>query len=340
MRSMRKFVFALFLMLAVTFIMARTAEVSSIIDTLKEADWRFIALAIMIMGAWLLNTALCYWAIYRAMDMEEKLGHLALIAAGAYFVNVVAPTAGVGGIAVFAAEAKRKGISRARVMVATAVVVLLDYIGFMIMLALGLVVLFRRSSISTTELVATAIMVTFITVLGSLLYKGMQSAEALGNTLAAMARRVNRLFWPFLHREYIAEYRAYEFAHDASGGLHRLRYQPKGLLLPAIFAFTGKLLLVLIFMVTFLAFKVPFSTGTIVGGWSISYLFTIVSPTPGGMGVVEGLLPLSLATLNVPLGAATVITLMYRGITFWLPLLVGMLALRWLVRDEKAQAFA
>lgn len=337
---MRKFAFALILMLAVIFVMARTAEVSSIIDTLKEADWRFIVLAVFVLGVWFLTTALCYWSIYRAMDMEEKLGHLALTAAGAYFVNVVAPSGGVGGIAVFASEAKRKGISRARVMVATAVVVLMDYIGFMIMLGLGLIVLWRRSSISSTELVATAFMVTFISVLGSLLYKGMKSAEGLGNTLASMARRLNRMLWPFLHREYIAEYRAHEFAHDASGGLHRLRYQPKGLLLPAALAFLGKLLLVIIFLVTFLAFKVPFSAGTIIGGWSISYLFTIVSPTPGGMGVVEGLLPLSLVTLNVPLGAATVITLMYRGITFWLPLLLGMLAFRWLVREEKAQAFA
>lgn len=337
---MRKFVFALFLMLTVIFIMARTAEVTNIIETLKEADWRFMFLAVVVLGVWFLNTALCYWFIYRAMDIEEKLGHLALTASAAFFVNVVAPSGGVGGIAVFASEAKRKGISRARVMVATAVVVLLDYIGFLIMLGLGLIVLWRRSSISSTEIVATVIMVTFISVLGTLLYKGMISAEALGNTLAAMARRINRLFWPFIHRDYIAEYRAYEFAHDASGGLHRLRYQPRGLLLPATLAFTGKLLMVVIFLLCFLAFNVAFSPGTIVGGWSISYLFTIVSPTPGGMGVVEGLLPLSLVTLNVPLGAATIITLLYRGITFWLPLFIGMLAFRWLVREEKAQAFA
>jgi glycosyltransferase 2 family protein len=337
---MRKFVFAVFLMLAVVFILARAAEVSSILETIKQADWRFIVLAMVVMGLWLGNNALDFWAVYRAMDMEEKLGHLALQFAAANFVNVVAPSAGMGGIAVFISEAKRKGFSRARVTVAGGVVVLLDYIGFLIMLALGLVVLIRRSTLSNTELVASAIMVVMAVVLGSLLYTGMRSATAFGNTLVLMARQVNRVLWPFLHREYIPEYRVHEFAHEASGGLYRLRHQPKSLLLPAALAFNGKLLLTLIFLLIFLAYKVPFSPGTIVAGWSISYLFTIVSPTPAGIGLVEGILPLTLTTLNVSLGAATVITLTYRGITFWVPLFLGMLAFRWLVREEKVQALA
>jgi len=33
-------------------------------------------------------------------------------------------------------------------------------------------------------------------------------------------------------------------------------------------------------------------------------------------------------TLLVPLDAATIITLSYRGVTFWLPLLVGMISFR------------
>lgn len=337
---MRKFVFAAIVMLAIIFILARTAELSSIVETIQKADWRFILLAIMIMFVWLGNTALDFWAIYRALDMNEKLEHLALTVASANFVNIVAPTAGMGGIAVFVSEAKRKGISQGRVTVATAVIVLLDYIGVLIVLSVGLLILFRRSTISSTELVATLILVSLAGVLGSLLYIGMRSATALGNTLAKIARVVNRLAWPILHREYFAEYRAHEFAHDAASGLYRLRYHPKSLLLPAALALNGKLLLVLIFLLTFLAFKVPFSPGTIVAGWSISYLFTIVSPTPGGMGVVEGLLPLTLSTLNIPLGAGTVITLTYRGITFWLPLLIGLIAFRWLVREEKVQVAA
>ncbi len=337
---MRKFTFAVVLMLAVVFILARTAEVSSIVETLRQADWRFMVLAVIVMGFWFGNTALNYWFVYRALGMDEKVGHLTLLMSSANFVNIVAPSGGVGGIAVFMSEAKRKGISPARVTVAAAVVVMLDYIGFLLVLGLGLIVLFRRSTLSSSELAATLIMVTMAAVLGTLLYTGMRSAEALGNLLAKIAHRINRILWPFLHRDYIAEGRTREFAHDAAGGLQLLRSQPKSLVTPAALALNGKILMILIFLLTFLAFNVPFSPGTIVAGWSLSYLIAMTTPTPAGIGIVEGLLPLSLATLNVNLGAATVVTLAYRAVTFWLPLFIGMLAFRWVVREEKAEALA
>jgi uncharacterized protein (TIRG00374 family) len=78
----------------------------------------------------------------------------------------------------------------------------------------------------------------------------------------------------------------------------------------------------------FLAFQVPFSIETIIGGFAISYLFLIVSPTPSGIGIVEGIMPLALTSLRVPWSEAVVITLAYRAVTFWFPLAVGAWAIR------------
>jgi uncharacterized protein (TIRG00374 family) len=83
-----------------------------------------------------------------------------------------------------------------------------------------------------------------------------------------------------------------------------------------------------VLMCSFLSFGIPFTAGMIVGGFAIAYLFVIVSPTPSGVGGVEGLMAVGLKTLGVDFSQAVVITLMYRGITFWLPLAVGAGALR------------
>ena len=90
----------------------------------------------------------------------------------------------------------------------------------------------------------------------------------------------------------------------------------------------GKALLMGVLVCSFLAFDVPFSAGTIVGGFSIGYLFLIVSPTPSGIGVVEGVMALALASLRVVWSQAVIVTLVYRAITFWVPLGVGALAFR------------
>jgi uncharacterized protein (TIRG00374 family) len=61
----------------------------------------------------------------------------------------------------------------------------------------------------------------------------------------------------------------------------------------------------------------------------------IVSPTPAGIGIVEGVLTVALRTMQVPIEASAVITLAFRGITFWMPVLVGILAFRSLHISKK-----
>lgn len=337
---MRKFIVAIVVMLGVVFILGRTSEVNDILETLKKANYSIVLLAAGLVVAWLINQALAYWVIYRSMEMEERFENLLLLVPSAFFVNVVAPSGGMSGIAVFVAEARRKGISSARVMVANALYVMLDYMGFLAILGLAVVVMFRRNTLNSWELAPALFIIALLSVLGFLMYQGMRSSLAFGNALAFMARQFNRLLWPFLHRDYIAEYRAHEFAHDAAGGLRRLRSQPRGLLLPALLALNSKLLLLVIFALSFAAFQVPLSLGTIVVGYSIGFLFTAVSPTPGGLGIVEGVLPLVLSTMWVPLGTATVITLTFRALTLWLPLLIGMATFNWMGREHKRQVTA
>jgi undecaprenyl-diphosphatase len=56
------------------------------------------------------------------------------------------------------------------------------------------------------------------------------------------------------------------------------------------------------------------------------------SPTPGNLGALELALTGGLATLSVPTGTALGAVLIFRLLTFWLPLLPGFLAFRYLHR--------
>jgi len=334
---MRKIIFAIIIVLGVIFVYLNRTEVQEIIETIQQGDLRYIGIAFGVEFLWLLTVAASFWFVYRALGLDEKFKKLVQLTVGANFVNVVAPSVGVGGLAVFISEAKRRGYSSARVTVAGAVVVMFDYMGFIFVLAMGLVVLVRRNNLNTPEITASIIMVILAVLWGSFLYLGMKSEQSLGRFLAWMARQVNRVLRPFLRREYLSEARAYSFASDTSEGLFILRQHPSNLMIPGILGLMSKLLLVLILYLVFLAFNVPYSPGTIVAGFSIGYLFWIVSPTPAGIGFVEGAMALGLTSLNVPLGAATVLALAYRGITFWIPMLFGALTLRWLARDEKSK---
>jgi uncharacterized protein (TIRG00374 family) len=334
---MRKFIFALVLLLAVIFIIGRFAEVQSIIDTLKQGDWRFFLLAGVVELAWLGTVAGTFKVIFKALGLAEKFDKLVAMSAAMIFINVVAPSAGMGGLAIFISESRHSGNPSGRVTVASVLFVLYDYASLLIVLTLGFIVLFRRNNITATDITAALILVIIASALASLLYLGTRSAKKLGDVLAYLARLVNRFVRPLLHRDYLQESRAHEFAQDAADALSEMRTSKRNFLPPLFFTLGNKALLITILFLVFRAFKIPSSLGTLIAAFSIAYLFLIVSPTPSGIGFVEGALTLTLNSFYIPLGAAAVITLGYRGITFWFPLLLGFLAFRLLNLGEKGK---
>jgi len=328
---MRRIFISFALVAGIIFIITQIQDFGSIVDTVKRSYLRYLFLAILAQCVWLLNVAALYRSIYWLLGINESLIHMMLTAAAANFVNVVTPTAGVGGVAIFISEARRKEYSSGRTTVASAMFVLFDYAGFLMVLALGLIVLFRRDKLQVPELAASGVLLLMAMIIASLLYLGMYSEQKLGRFLASGATFINKIARPLQRdktRDYLSVDRAFTFAHDIADGMCELRGKPRKLILPLLLALSSKALLIIVLLFVFLAFGVPPSLGTLIAGFSIAFLFMIVSPSPSGVGFVEGALTLALASFYIPLSDAAVITIAYRAITFWLPLLIGMVAIR------------
>jgi uncharacterized protein (TIRG00374 family) len=331
---MRKIITALVSFLAIGLVIFSFSELENTAATLQKSNWLFVLAALAVELLWLLTVALTYQSFYRQLGLDDSLAHLTLVVAAVNFVNVVAPTAGMGGMALFVDSGRKRGQPSGLVTAAGALFLFFDYLAFIFVLALGLVVLIRRHNLSTGEVTASLLLVIIASILGILLYIGSRSASRLGTILARMTRRVNGIARPFIKRNYLDESRAHTFASEIAQGLAGLRDDPWRLLWPLLFSLANKALLITILMLTFLAFDVPFSAGTIIAGFAIGYLFLIVSPTPAGVGVVEGVLALALNSLRVEWSQAVIVTLVYRAITFWFQLAAGAAAFRLLNRHS------
>ena len=121
-------------MLGVYFVIGKFAELQVILDTLRRGDLYFIFFAFLVELLWLANQAASYRSIYRLLGISEDIRNLIVMATAANFVNVVAPSVGVGGIAVFVSQARRGGDSSARGMAAGGFFVLFEYLGFLVLL--------------------------------------------------------------------------------------------------------------------------------------------------------------------------------------------------------------
>ena len=325
---MRKFFVIIVLFLGIAVIAISFSELETIIQTLQHAHLGYFILAILVQFIWFMTMGRMYQSIYHLLGIDEAILTLSRIATAANFINVVAPTAGVGGIALFASEARRRGHPAGKVTVAAALFLLLDQAAFLCVLSIGLIVLVRRNNLTGGEISASFFLLVTALTYAFVLYLGYRSEEKLGNLLAKIARIVNRVVRIFRKEEYLSELRAREFAHEVSEGFSGLTEQPSSLVRPVLWGILGKTLLMCVLICAFLSFEVPFTGGTIIAGFSIAYLFLIVSPTPSGIGIVEGIMPLALTSLRVDWSQAVVITLTYRTVTFWVPFGIGAWAFR------------
>ena len=76
---------------------------------------------------------------------------------------------------------------------------------------------------------------------------------------------------------------------------------------------------------SFTAVAVVFLAGNAIGS---------AAPTPGGLVAVEGALVFGLTAAGVPYAIATSAVLLYRLLTFWLPVLPGWASFTWLQRHD------
>ncbi len=324
----KKFLIAVVLLLGVMFIISRFTEMQDVAAVFIRGNFWFIGLGLLLLGAWLFNLGQTYQSIFEIIDIPVTSWYMTRVATAAMFIGVVAPSGGLSGAAYLLADARSQGHSTGRTAVGGVLFVWLEYIATLFVLTFGLGEMARRNNLHWTEITASLVLLAGALGIAILLYLGLKSARLLARVLAWLAHAINAVIRLFTHRDYLSEDRAYSFAYEAAEGIAALRRHPRLVIRPVLHAIVNKGILILILILMFLSFNVDFTPATIISGFSIAYLFLIVSPTPAGIGIVEGVMTVALGSMQVPLEAAAVITLAYRGITFWVPILLGMLAFR------------
>lgn len=111
----------------------------------------------------------------------------------------------------------------------------------------------------------------------------------------------------------------------AAAGLSRRLRRPKRLI--ALLA--GNSLVTTCSVLTFLAvghaMNVPLSPATLASIYLLLIPLRLLGPLPGGLGIVEPLFTLALVALGTGPTEAVVTVLLYRILSFWLPILPGAL---------------
>lgn len=325
---LRKLFYSAIFLLTIFFMARNFEELKLILITFTQSDSRWLFIAMLAHILWLVTIAGNFWACYHLMGIHEKLRHLVPLTTAANFINVIAPSYGAGALAVLITDGSRRGKPVGKVSTAAFVYLVYDYLGFLVVLSLGFSILSRRGLLDALLIGAAVFAVSIAVGLIILTAIGVHSADQLESAILWLVDLANRLLQPLFKRAVINRAKAQNFALDIADGLLQIRHSPRKLILPGVLALTRKSMMVIILFSVSLAFHNPFGIETLLASFSVSYLFTIASITPSGVGFVEGAMALTQNAMGVNPLTSTAIALTYRGITFWLTLAYGFIAIR------------
>ncbi|MCL4832398.1 MAG: bifunctional lysylphosphatidylglycerol flippase/synthetase MprF [Caldilineaceae bacterium] len=325
---MRRWLFPLLALAAVWIVFAQMAELENLAVTVSQGSWRWLLVGMALQIVYYLGLAVSYHAALAAVDVPGRLRDIIAVTLAGIYVNTVAPVGGAANAALFVDDAARRGHSRTRAAMGLLVQMVADYGAFCLLLVIGLAVMLQSGTLHWYEITASLVLLLYIGGMTLTLTLGLWRPKWLHAVFAYIHRITNAIGgWfrrPSLLVEDWSERNAEEFIETS----HRLVAQPGHLARTVLICVAAHIVNLASLCAVFLAFhqEVPFQI--LIAGYAMTMLFWIISPTSNGVGIVEGLMPVMLVSLGIPSASAVIISLTYRGIGFWLPMLVGFVLLR------------
>jgi uncharacterized membrane protein YbhN (UPF0104 family) len=276
----------------------------SLLSTLKAADWRWAALALVLSAVTYLGAA---WSLSGYVPGRLKFGPLVLAQLAGSFVTLVTPAA-VGGAALNIRYLQRRKIPAA---VAAASVGLSQVVAFV--LHLLLLVVFAAITGSQDHSLQPPTWVYFVIAALIIIVLTVVAIPAGRRLLRA---RLAPVLSQVVPRLLAVMQQPRKLAEGIGGAL----------------LLTGAYIFCLDACVRALGGSIPLASIAVV--YLTGAALGSAVPTPGGLGAVEAALSAGLTAAGLPGSIAVSAVLLFRTLTFWLPVPVGWGAFNYLERHE------
>jgi phosphatidylglycerol lysyltransferase len=203
-----------------------------------------------------------------------------------------------------------------------------DFTAFALLLIPGMAYLSFEHDLKPYEILAAIILLLTTLGLTVILLMGIWKPDWL-RWLFGWSQRTANWFYGRLSRSLVlADDWAQKNAEEFTQASAAVAGHPFRLIRTVGIALLAHLLDLASLYILFTAFRQPVGLGTLVAGYAVGILFWIVSITPQGIGVVEGVMVLTFTSLGIPGAVAATVALAFRGLTFWLPMILGYFAVQ------------
>ncbi len=314
---------AAFVVIAMSF-----SDLQNLYDNLKEGNGYYILAAFFFLLIHFYFFALAYAASFHTVGINTSTRRLFPLIFAYIFVNVVAPTGGVSGPALFATEAAKRNESSIKTLAAVLIANIAQFVTFFVVLLFGFLYLFVNQELKFYQIFGAALLLALTGFLIMVFLMGIFKQEALIKGLKWCYKRFNRISRFFKSEDKFLEEHATKDVQEFSKSVVRVLDHPRLFTWTFVHSMVTHLTHLAGLAMIFSAFHQDYTLGILVCGYVMATLFQIIGITPYGVGFSEGAMTLVLVSLGIPAEKALLITLVFRGLSFWIPFFIGFILLR------------
>lgn len=306
--------------LLIFYLVNHRTELLNVVRVVLHGTWYWMAFAVFFQVFHYIFHANSLRESFASMGMPRRRREYLPITLAALAVNVVAPSLNVSGAAFVVDEMRKKGYKAVGSVIATAIAVLSDGVAFVVGALLVACFLFIKQELSAPVLLGVLFLTsTVLTLVALILF---------------FWKRPNSLNWLF---SIIGKKRAHTWKEE----WHKITEValPFKKITPVVmYEGLSHLTNFMSLCCAFLAFGIDPVSLVPATAYVVAVIFIIFSPTPMGIGFAEGGMALAMVGQGVPEAEATAITIAFRGVSFWLPFLIGTFFLHKIQQDARHES--
>jgi uncharacterized membrane protein YbhN (UPF0104 family) len=312
----------------IALIVLNLGSIVELIQIMLQGEAQWLAAAIVLQAAYHVTYAGLLKYGFLTVEVVRGVFDLLPVWFASIFLKAIVPSGGVSSLAVFIDDACRAGQSAARAAEGSLLVLVAHLATMIPLIAIGLGYLAFRGVLQAYQWIASLFFVIFVAGLSALLLLGRWRPAELRGILLGAQRSINGLAARLRRSPVLAPNWSEQTACEFISAACDISRHPRELGITLAIALAVHLINVTCLFAVSLAYREPLGIGPLLASFSMDIVFSVITFIPHGIGIAEGVMTLVLDSVGVPVGTALVITLVFRGLNVWLPLVLGFFFLQ------------
>ena len=329
--NLQKIMIGVVAVIVLAFIFFSGDSLVKLVDTIKQGTPLFIGLAVAAQIGKYLAQGRGFQACFNTVNGRISYGTGLSLVFGTFFMNTVAPSMNLAGTSLVMATATKNGMQAGKGTTAALLMQLSIDTGFVIIMLVTFGILSFTVGLQPGWLAVGAVAIALVGGLVFMITVGGLKPNLVLKVLRPFVKLADKVLAKF--KKDPIDDAVTRTIHNFSSAAHLITKNPRKTVQSFLWTTLSSVCEMGCFVLVGFAFGVHHPEALICG-YVVATLFAMISFVPQGVGVVEAAVTVAFALFGIGSATGLAVVMVYRGIVFWLPFLVGAFVI------QRMKAFA